>query len=329
MKWNRSLIDSTTSSVTISANDSILYKINHITIEGKKRTKPEIILREMTLLPEKKISGKDLDTLIKIDEKRIYNTELFNLVKISPIKVSDSIIDLHIRVYERWYYVILPVFELVDQNFNVWWRDQKRDLTRTKYGFLAVINNVRGRDEDLELGFRWGYTRQIHLAYRFPYINRNKTIGMSLYAFYVANKEVGYTLQDNKLLFIESLYTARQKLETSVLLEHRANIKNIHKLKIGYHRHTISDTIFQLNSNYLYDNKTVQSYPLIEYTYERENRDIKRYPLAGSYMRMKIENDGLGITSRMNRTTIEALYSQYIPLSQKFFYRVSLSSKLF
>lgn len=302
------------------------YTLHHVHIEGNKKTRVSIILRELIIGPGQKIPAPKLDTLLRICEKQIYNTQLFNEVKITPTFIADSLIDLHIRVYERWYVIAFPVFELVDPNFNVWWRDQHRDLSRTKYGGIATVQNVRGRDEDLELGLRWGYTRQFQFAYRFPYINNRKTFGLSLHFFYVANHEVAYNLAGNKQMFFNHSTLARTKLESFVRFERRAQIKNFHKLQLGYYQQYVADTILLLNADYFGTGISKQTYPSVQYTYVRENRDILRYPLLGTYTRIRATYDGWGLSESIQKAALDMHFSIYKPLGHGFFGATNLRS---
>jgi len=302
------------------------YIIHHIHIEGNKKTKRSIILRELIISPGQIIPALKLDTLLQICEKQIYNTQLFNEVKITPVFLADSLIDLHIRVYERWYVIAFPLFELVDPNFNVWWRDQHRDLRRTKYGGIATVQNVRGRNEDLEIGLRWGYTRQFQFAYRFPYINNRKTLGLSLHFFYVANHEVAYNLLGNKQLFFNHSTLARTKLESLIRFERRAQMKNFHKLQFGFYQQYIADTILHLNADYFGSGIKKQSYPSVQYTYIRENRDILRYPLLGTYTRIRACYDGWGLSESIQKAAMDIHFSLYKPLGHQFFGAANLHS---
>ena len=57
-------------------------KINIIIIKGNKRTKSNIILRELNFKKNDSISFSDFQSVIEEDKRKLINTDLFNEVQI-------------------------------------------------------------------------------------------------------------------------------------------------------------------------------------------------------------------------------------------------------
>ncbi|MCU7375765.1 hypothetical protein PEC18_34350 [Paucibacter sp. O1-1] len=68
---------------------------------------------------------------LEIDRRKVVNTNLFVTVDLLTQPNIDSVrTDIRIVVKERWYLIAVPVFQLADRNFNEWWYERKRDLSR-------------------------------------------------------------------------------------------------------------------------------------------------------------------------------------------------------
>jgi len=291
-------------------DDSLL--IEEIRVSGNKRTKTDFVLREMTLEVGEKIARADLDTLLQVNSNQIYNTELFNEVLIDPVFTGDNTVELEVKLRERWYITPLIYFELTDQNFNVWWKQFDHDLSRTKYGAGVEINNMRGRDEDLKIDFRRGFTRQYRFRYNFPFINREKTIGLELLYFYVSHNEMPYTIDGNQFQFFDLDAKVDDRREAIVKFTMRRAIKRSHELLIGTHSYTVAPEIVELNNKFFEDGRRSQRFAELRYIYQWDNRDIQRYPLKGSLARFTLQQRGLGIWQDFNQTYLEGHFSKYL-----------------
>ncbi|MBK5285760.1 MAG: hypothetical protein JJE25_10195, partial [Bacteroidia bacterium] len=114
-----SAVDDSLNIANPTTEDTSFVRINSITIIGNKKTKSEIIFRELAFHNGDSLSQSSIGTAIQRSKENMLNTSLFNFVDIF-YKTEDSIIDVIIIVSERWYIWPLPIFELVDRNFNEW-----------------------------------------------------------------------------------------------------------------------------------------------------------------------------------------------------------------
>ena len=76
--------------------------LQQIDIEGNKRTKASVILREMTIHIGDSLEKDNLSAILLRNQQNIYNLSLFNLVKIDSV-LAENRLSLKILVRERWY----------------------------------------------------------------------------------------------------------------------------------------------------------------------------------------------------------------------------------
>ncbi len=128
-----------------SISDTVL--IDKVFIVGFKKTKEQIIRRELSIFDGQSISRSALGEAIQADKRKLINTKLFLSVDINIIDLSPEKVDIIIRVSERWYFFPVPIFELADRNFTEWWVNQNADLSRVDWGIKLRHFNFRGRRE--------------------------------------------------------------------------------------------------------------------------------------------------------------------------------------
>ena len=97
---------------------------------------------------------KDISERIQRSEENLHNTSLFNSIKITWLQEKDNV-TFYILVTERWYIFPLPIFEIAERNFNVWW--QTKDFSRVIYG--GTLN--------------WYTISKVLFSYTIEYLNIN------------------------------------------------------------------------------------------------------------------------------------------------------------
>ena len=123
---------------TLVADSTARVVVGDITVEGNHRTRTGIIMREMAIRSGDTLSAELLKEKLEIDRRKVINTNLFITVDLLTRANSDSIhTDIRIVVKERWYFIMLPVFQLADRNFNEWWYERKRIFLRIDFFFQA------------------------------------------------------------------------------------------------------------------------------------------------------------------------------------------------
>ncbi|OFX80652.1 MAG: hypothetical protein A2X12_08380 [Bacteroidetes bacterium GWE2_29_8] len=298
--------------------------MKNIIIEGNKITKENIIARELSFKINDTINSDSiLITKTSEAKKNLLNTSLFNFVDINIEKLSESDVNIRIKVTERWYLWPYPIFEFADRNFNVWW--DSKALSRTNYGVQLVLENFRGRKETFKFLFKHGFDQLYGISYTKPYINKKQTIGISFATSYTLNHEINYKSFDNKTIYLkDNDKYLETKIDASIGLTIRPNIKLSHSFRYDYGYISINDTILKLNDNYLLNAESDQTFNAIDYLIKYDARDFKAYPLNGYYFdseyNLKLINSNF-----YNQLMIN--FRKYIPLSKKIFIASGVSLK--
>ncbi len=282
-------------SLFAQVDSSKVVTIRDIHIIGNKITKERIIFREMTPVVGDSYQLKALSDTLKFDKIRIYNTNLFNSVKLTIQEIDASQVDLLVQVEERWYIYPMPVFKLADRNFNDWWVNRDRDFQRVNFGLRYTQWNFRGRAERLRVTAQTGFEDRYILEYRIPYIDKKQQHGITPEIFYFTSKNLGFETQDHLRNFIMAEEQMRNSLGISAIHTYRKRYYDYHFTGAGFYTTHIADTIAILNPNYLGDGRTRQQYMTATYGYQNDRRDNVNYPNKGHNVVFSVSKNGLGI----------------------------------
>ncbi len=315
-------------SLEVSAQSEAFIIVEEILVEGAKKTKTKTILRELDFQVGDTLLLENVKERLKQNESFVYNTALFNEVRILlGTNSRENRTAIRIELIERWYWFVIPVFELADRNFNVWWTEQNRDWSRTKYGFSLLRYNMRGRNETLSLGFRWGYNRKVLFDYNFPFIDKKKIYGLSLSTHYYADRELGANTLDNKWQFIRNDGFSNNRFSSGFTISRRKEITNAHYLSAFYHRNSITENIVSENSDFYGEGRTQQKYVALEYSFEVDRRDVHRFPLNGYYFRSRLQKWGLGLFDDLDVLFSDIAFSKYQKLAPKFYAGINMKGR--
>ncbi len=303
------------------ASDSVgrFIHINRILIVGNRITRDQIVLRELTLQKGNIIYNRDLPSILERDKKKLINTRLFNTVEIRVLELQEGFIDLLIDLNERWYTFPSPIFELSDRNFNEWWHNYNHDFNRVNYGLRLYQFNMRGRNETLRLTAQFGFQRRFELSYRIPYIDRKQKHGLIIDADFTETKNLAYRTLDHKLEFLKSTDILRTTRGGGLTYTYRNSFYVSHALKIEYRSNNINDTIADLNSNYLGDEKIRQQYGVITYQFTSDHRDYVGYPLRGYYLMLLAAKSGISSKDDLKKLEASVSYATYFDLKKNFY----------
>ncbi len=263
----------------VYSNKFIIEKIN---FKGNKRTHASILLRELNLQLLQEIAVDSLPYFLKTNCDRLYNTSLFTDVSIGVDTVAANIIHLNIWVKERWYIYPEVSFELADRNFNVWWTEQNRDISRSVIGVSIKQGNLFGNREQLTVTTQLGYRQEFGLGYSAPFIDKEKKHGAGFKVSYSQNKEIFYATDSNKLKFIRILKEPMlQRVFGAISYSYRPQYATTHLFHTAYNYSKIADTIAKLNPEFYYQGKTSLEYLEASYRIEVNHVDNWNYPLHG------------------------------------------------
>lgn len=302
--------------------------IRNIGFEGNFKTKPELIKREIPLQEGDTLALADLNNRLNLTRQFLINLFLFNSVTITVVKVEGPYVDININMQERWYIWPIPIFELADRNFNQWWLT--KDLSRTNYGFYMSAYNIRGVNETMKVTFVQGYTHRYEFDYKFPYINKSKTLGLNFNIKRTSNKEVWYDTRGSKLQFFsDSTNFNIRRFSTTAGFNIKPKYRITNRIDVGYSNIKIGDTILteSLNPDYL-KTGNVQKAIELSYTHIRDFRDYKGYPLTGFFLKSELKNVGLDLMKGQNIVSLTTQYSKYHWFGRKYYGSFQLKGKV-
>ncbi|SFC16692.1 Surface antigen variable number repeat-containing protein [Flexibacter flexilis DSM 6793] len=311
----------------VFAQTPTTWTVDSIRIEGNRRTKPYIILRELTGLFAGDTVRVDTALLFRQNANQIYNTQLFLDARVRSVPTADSTThrrNIIITVSERWYTFPFPIIELADRSFNEWWYNRGADLRRINYGIRFTQNNCRGRKETFKATFQWGFTHKLEAAYTIPYINRKLNSGLMLGISYITNNNIAYITENNKLLFFKNdTKVARTRFITRLAYDVRQHIFGSHHAEIGWARNTVVDTVARwLNPSYFGNGSKVQHFGYVAYRYSYDRRDRKPFARKGFYFIWEIEKWGLSPKANVQSGATRLTFSYFKTLSPKWFWGI-------
>lgn len=307
-------------------------------IQGNARTKNYIITRDITFQKGDTLALNELEQQLDRSQKNIFNSALFNYVKVEAVKLREGEREVFITVKERWYIIPAPVFELYDRNYKEWWNTYNHDLRRVTYGIRFSHRNFSGRKDKLDIFLVSGFSKQVLLRYTQPYADRNLRHGFSIAAGYSerigesyqilgntymprdtcrdyngdgvadcgGDTSLNYRVFDSRERFAGLGYTYRKGLYAN----HVANLSILNK--------TVADTITQLNKNFFGRGFNHETYIQLSYAYNYSKLDFNPYPLVGSF-------SSLGFQARLARHTtsqflLYGYYGKFFRIAGRFYF---------
>ena len=326
INFNKLLAKSDTTSIdNLKLNQSSNIIIDKIKILGNKKTKENIILRELTLKEGIIISKDKFISTIEEDKRKVINTDLFYEVEFKIEIIKENHVMIIINVIESIYWVPIIIFELSDRNFNDWWENFNHDFNRINYGLGFAHYNISGRADEFEVLLRLGFIKQFQTSYYIPYITKKQKGGLYIGFDYIDYNHLEYNSINYIPIFYKSKNSLLKELSTSIEYSHRESFYNYHYFELEYNNIILNDTLSLINDNYFYGNRIKNSFN-INYEFDRDFRDIKNYPLNGFRLNVQIEKTGIGIFNDINKWKASIYYSKYFEFKKQYYYSFTLLS---
>ncbi len=133
--------------------DSSSVRIKKIAIVGNKKTKDQLILRELLFSENDLVSFKQLSAA----QKRVQSLNLFTRVRFDVVE-KDQSFNLLITVNEQWYFFIYPTFYL-----------NEKDWQKISYGVSLRHYNLMGKNIFLKLKAVNGFNPLYQAIYQNPW----------------------------------------------------------------------------------------------------------------------------------------------------------------
>lgn len=303
--------------------------VNNISISGNKKTRSNIILRELTFQKGDTILSSDLDKHTNRSRENILNTSLFNYVTVNIHNYSEDKLDVLINVEERWYFWPALIFKYEDRNFSAWLK--AKDLSKTKYGFSVEKFNFLGRKQNLRISFLFGYAKQFEISYKNIALDRNRKHFIGAMAEVSKQDEMIIdTRYDEPVLFKSTYKPVFERNKYTLNYLYRPYLNDFHNLYINYFEYRVSDTILKLNSDFLGENINGMDCFTIDYVYTKDNRDIKAYPLKGYYFELLIgQTVSLPVSGNsFSSSVIIPNFYKFFEINNRIHYASNLTLKL-
>jgi len=306
-------------------NDSLFVK--EIYISGNKLTRPHVIYREINIKKGEFVLKKELKARLSQSEKFLFNTHLFLADTITD-SIHNNEVSIYIKVKERIFVQFWQFqFKAADRDINVWLR--KPSLYRLTYGILPMAGNFTGQNDRLTVSAIFGWRQTYQLDYRFPYLNKDKTLGLENIIYYQQGHEIGALTVNNQLdyLRVDQNYLYHKTGWESDLI-YRKRYQVTHTLVVGFDYYNISNTVRDTNPDYLGDNRNIIRVPRLAYKFVYDKRNYAFYATEGDLINFSIEHDGLPVLLKdVNVTTTDLTYRKFIPLGGRFYYQGGFTSE--
>ena len=334
---NISSANLSTSGINFIQKDSLQKLIiKEISVSGNNKTKLPVILHELPFNLNDSVSVSKLHVLLDQARVQLYNTTLFDKVRVESIITSSSTVNVSITVKERWYIYPVPQFQLVDRNFNDWYKTFNHSLTRVNYGLKFADYSLTGKRDQLNVYLINGYSRNISFSYNKPYSNAKLNRGYAVAAGYTQNREIAYNSgNNNRVLFypVDSVIKKTNNfvrngwfLNASYLI--RKGFFKRHYFLISYTYLKVDDSVILKNANYFKDAVNAKGFPEISYTYQYNNVDNVAYSLIGTTAYLSILKRGFGFNEGLDMLSIDAGLNKYFTLKKNWFANFQLNTKI-
>lgn len=310
-----------------------LVQIKKIFILGNEKTKRHIITRELRFQEGEYLILKDLDEILELSRINVYNTNLFESVEIHKLMSDSASLDVLIKLEERWY--VWPSFTLkpVDRNLIDWWTNRDRDFSRVRFGPKLDVYNVGGRKEALKFIGLFGFDKRFITQYTIPYIDKSQKHGLTIGGSWLVNKNLAVDNINNITQFISDTLDFKDQVNRNVYrgyLEYRfrPSFNNYHYLTLDAYSMNISQELAAFNPNYYGNGRTEQKVAILLYTFIRDKRNNRNYPLSGYYLLGQFQKTGLGIFRDVNLSRL-AINAQYFKdLNNKWYLSTSIAGQI-
>ncbi len=298
-----------------------LLRVDTIYVEGNERTRSAVILRELDFGMGDSLAMDDLQACLDRNARYLMNTGMFNkvLLNVRDWDVERGRLGISVKVEESWYFYPIPLFDLADRNFNVWWRDYERDLRRVNAGVYFRHSNFTGRMDALKLKLQLGFTRKLEAEYELPFFDAAKRWGAGINFLLSDSKYLRYNTYENKEQFVYFPdQRILQRFRLSFRLRRRPGLWSLQNLELGFFKTRIDSLIAaDYNPDFLGEGRTLQRYFFFRYAFEWDGRDVKPYPRRGLYLRAGFEKLGLGLFGDLKAAYADLTLRQYLPVAKR------------
>jgi outer membrane protein assembly factor BamA len=298
------------------ADTTRIYTVLELNIEGNKRTRDKVILRELPFEEGGRYSLADLAAGCTEARGRLMNTQLFLDVVVGISSTQRDEARVLVTVRERWYFIPRPVLDIVGSTYQKWVSDGM-PLANVRYGVNIKHKNLSGLNDRLSVNLTNGYQKEIGLVYEGLPLDYGLHWTFN-FAFQMGQqRDLVYATHLNKPVGLHSdkqFIYGYTHAQASVVW--RPAIKTRHQFGFAWHDERFDDTIAKLSQKY-FNNRNAVRYPEIFYNASYLDLDFAPYPTRGIEAEAGISKKGFG--GPVNLWQLMARASWYKPLSKRAF----------
>lgn len=250
------------------SHDSSPLRITAIIIEGNRRTKPHIILREMQC----KVGAIADPEVMARDRKRILNLGIFSRVEVHGYRVAGGV-QIIVTVFENWFLFPYPIFFLNDREWK--WN-------KVSYGAGLLHLNFRGRNETISASGWAGYNPSVQLDYGNPWMFGKANL-FGRWRFYSSRTQNRFYQQNQQEV-------NEERIGGSFNLGRRFGHFNYFSVNLGYSELELDPYVPGQTLN----PSGKDELPTLGLNYTYDARDFYEYPLEGAYARLWARRVGFG-----------------------------------
>ncbi len=310
--------------IHIAISQSVTVTSIHVT--GLKRTKEKIVTRELTFSVGDTILQNDLGPTLEKNRNNLLNLGIFNeaSVNISEWNTHLNKVEIVIEAKESWYIYLLPIADIADRNFNVWWNTYHHELDRLNLGAQIDFLNFTGHNDKFKAKLQFGYTPKQETEYRFPYFNKRQSLGLTVGILHSENKEVNYETRNNKEQFFKlDDHSLQERWRGQVKMQYRPSNYFRHELVMAFEHLKMDSAILEYNPQLFRNGGISHAAVMAKYSWEYDDRDLKIYPSKGIKAVLETEKIGWGKYDDENILTSTISMEWNRQLGKRFQHRLS------
>jgi Outer membrane protein/protective antigen OMA87 len=297
------------------------FYVADVHLSGNKKTKEQVILREMSLHKGDSITAARLLRILNECKENLENLALFNFVEVIHKPESGSNADdricLYVTVEERWYTWPLINVKLEDRNMSAWLKDF--DLQRVTFEFGLNAYNLFGLNHNLVAGLMLGYQQALNFHYRNialgnsnkHFLNAGLSLSMSRHANVMTEDDSPLALKVNDKFLTQSV-------QWYANYSYRPHVRATHNVNFTYIHTKLADTVLGINPHYWGSHDTERLNFDLQYFFRVDERDYGPFPTKGFYLKTEARFYVSGDWAvRYAQANANAQY--YLPLHQRWF----------
>lgn len=306
------------------------FLISQISFEGNRRTQDSTLLREMSIREGDLLSIEEITRQLNAGKDRLTNLGLFTDVSgnLHFDEENPDQVKVLVKVKEGLFFIPIPIIELADRNFNVWWSDHNRDFKYVNLGTNLKLKNITGNADELSLLAQWGYDRKFFIRYWSPYFDQERKWRFSLEGYYASNKEVITLTENGKPEYLRNPDEyLLSRIETKMSFLYRPYLKRSYIMTFGYYYNSIADEVFELNPDF-FNHYTYQRYSQVKFQFYHEERNNKYFATSGWYLYLAAIKNGWLKSDQLNSVELEGDLHHHLKLNDYWSWNNSFLTRL-